>query len=153
MSHLTALSYGVSASHQGGQKYFILLLSHFPCFIGMMCFSELQVWLFLSQGVCQLEYLGCAVKDYWYFLWQGSHCCELQVNVRYARARLLRYKLSITIQLKFTCSDFGWQDSKSVANQDGGPGERRIVWFFFLLFMNCPWSRVLLICSFYLHCI
>ena len=75
-------------------KHFILLLGQTLFFTAVMCFSDLRYGVFCSQGVCQLEYLGCALSDYWYFLWQGFQCCELQVSVRYARARLLRYKLA-----------------------------------------------------------
>lgn len=105
-------------------KHFILPLSQLLCSIGMICFSELHYRLCPSQEVCQLEYLGCAVKDYWYFLWQGAHCFKVQVSVRYARARLLKYKLSITIQLQFICSYFGLQDAKHVANHYGGQGRK-----------------------------
>lgn len=84
---------GANSSDWSVPKHFILLLGQTLCFSAVMCFSELRYGVFCSQGVCQLEYLGCALSNYWYFLWQGFRCCELQVSVRYARARPLRYKL------------------------------------------------------------
>lgn len=85
--------YGGNSSDWSVLKHFILLLGQTLCFTALMCFSELCYGVFCSQRVCQLEYLGCALSNYWYFLWQGFQCCEFQVSVRYARAMLLRYKL------------------------------------------------------------
>jgi len=85
--------YGAGSSGWSVLERFILLLGQTLCFTAGMRFSELRYGVFCSQGACQLEYLGCAPSDYWYFLWHGFQCCELQVSVRYARARLLRYKL------------------------------------------------------------
>lgn len=107
--------YGANSSAWSVLKRFILLLGQTLCFTAVMCSSELRYGVFCSQGVCQLEYLGSALSDYWYFLWQGFECYELQVSVRYARARLLRYKLPtnymVTVHIFIlTCKDSKTRD-------------------------------------------
>lgn len=102
--------YSANCSDWSVLKHFILLLGQTLRFTAVMCFSELRYRVFRSQGVCQLEYLGCALSNCWYFLWQGFQCCELQASGRYARPRLLRYKLPtncmVTVHIfVLTCKD------------------------------------------------